>query len=437
MVSPSAAPDPSTPMVNGFCRDCGHRLGSGAAGSSRCPQCRSPRLVRHPELFDLSIGHIDCDAFYAAIEKRDDPSLRDKPVIVGGGKRGVVSTCCYIARISGVRSAMPMFKARKLCPEAVVVKPNMAKYATAGKQVRQLMLSLTPLVEPLSIDEAFLDLSGTEKLHKSAPAESLARLALRIEAEIGITVSIGLSHNKFLAKIASDLNKPRGFSVIGRTETIAFLADKPVRLVWGIGQAMSDRLAKDGLTTLGQVQQSEERELAARYGRIGSHLWRLARGLDDRIVEPDGEAKSVSAETTFDVDIADFETLSHELWPLCEKVSDRLKRAQLAGGNVHLKLKTAGFRIVSRQMSLPAPTQLAETLYRCGRALLEKEANGTPYRLIGIGVGDIRDAADADPLDLADPEGVQRRKVESAIDAVRAKLGKNSIVKGRSLERKS
>lgn len=437
MVSSSAEPDSSTPKVNGFCQDCGRRLAPAEAGTARrCANCRSPRLIRHAELFDLAIGHIDCDAFYAAIEKRDDPDLRDKPVIIGGGKRGVVSTACYIARISGVRSAMPMFQARKLCPGAVVIKPNMAKYAAAGKQVRQLMLELTPLVEPLSIDEAFLDLSGTEKLHRSSPAESLARLALKIEAEIGITVSIGLSHNKFLAKIASDFNKPRGFSVIGRAETISFLADKPVRFVWGIGQAMSDRLAKDGLTTLGQVQQSDERELTARYGRMGSHLWRLARGLDSRTVEPDGEAKSVSAETTFDVDIADFDALCHELWPLCEKVSDRLKRAQLAGGNVHLKLKTAGFRIVSRQMSLPSPTQLAETLYRCGRALLEKEAKGTPYRLIGIGVGDIRDAADADPMDLADPDGLRRRKVEAAIDAVRAKLGKDSIVKGRGFEKK-
>src|SRR5512134_3746603 len=312
MVSLSAASDPSTPVVNGFCRDCGRRLESEPAGRARCPDCRSPRLLRHPELFDLAIGHIDCDAFYAAIEKRDDPSLRDKPVIVGGGKRGVVSTCCYIARISGVRSAMPMFKARKLCPEAVVVKPNMAKYATAGKQVRQLMLELTPLVEPLSIDEAFLDLSGTEKLHKSAPAESLARLALKIEAEIGITVSIGLSHNKFLAKIASDLNKPRGFSVIGRAETLSFLADKPVRFVWGIGQSTSEKLAKDGLMTLGQIQSMAERDLVARYGKMGAHLWHLARGDDERIVDPDGEAKSVSAETTFDIDIADFDTLAHE-----------------------------------------------------------------------------------------------------------------------------
>ena len=331
---------------------------------------------------------------------------------------------------------MPMFKARKLCPEATILPPNMAKYQKAGREVRALMLELTPLVEPLSIDEAFLDLSGTEALHKGSPAESLARLAQKIEREIGITVSIGLSHNKFLAKIASDLNKPRGFSVIGRAETLSFLADKPVRFVWGIGQSTSEKLAKDGLMKLGQIQSMAERDLVARYGKMGAHLWHLARGDDERIVDPDGEAKSVSAETTFDIDIAEFDTLAHELWPLCEKVSDRLKRADLAGGNVHLKLKTAGFRIISRQMSLNAPTQLAETLFRCGRTMLEREATGTHFRLIGIGVGDLRDAADADPLDLADPDAQQRRKVEAAIDAVRAKMGKGSIGKGRGFEGK-
>jgi DNA polymerase-4 len=387
-------------------------------------------------LFDLAISHIDCDAFYAAIEKRDNPELRDKPLIIGGATRGVVSTACYIARISGVRSAMPMFKARKLCPEAVILPPNMAKYQKAGREVRALMLELTPLVEPLSIDEAFLDLSGTVALHKLSPAESLAQLALKIEREIGITVSIGLSHNKFLAKIASDLNKPRGFSVIGRAETLSFLADKPVRFVWGIGQSTSERLAKDGLMTLGQVQAMPEGELTARYGKMGAHLWHLARGHDERSVDPDGEAKSVSAETTFDVDISGLDALLHELWPLCEKVSDRLKRAGLAGRNVHLKLKTAGFRIISRQMSLGAPTQLAETLFRYGRALLQREATGMRYRLIGIGVGDIRDAAEADPMDLGDPDAQRRRKVEAAIDAVRAKLGKDSIGKGRGFESK-
>ncbi len=331
---------------------------------------------------------------------------------------------------------MPMFQARKLCPEAVVLPPNMTKYQKVGREVRALMLELTPLVEPISIDEAFLDLTGTQTLHKCSPAESLARLALKIERDIGITVSTGLSHNKFLAKIASDLNKPRGFSVIGRAETLSFLADKPVRFVWGIGQKTSDSLAKDGLTTLGQIQSMAERDLVARYGKLGAHLWHLARGHDTRMVDPESETKSVSAETTFDVDIAEFDALARELWPLCEKVSERLKRAGLAGGNVHLKLKTAGFRTISRQMSLGAPTQLAETLFRCGRTMLQREANGMRYRLIGIGVGDIRDAAYADPLDLADPGAARRRKVEEAIDAVRAKLGKGSIGKGRGFEGK-
>jgi DNA polymerase-4 len=419
---------------HGFCRDCCVRLPSEALAAARCPQCRSPRLARHTELFDLAIGHIDCDAFYAAIEKRDNPALRDKPLIIGGGTRGVVSTACYIARISGVRSAMPMFKARKLCPDAVIMPPSMGKYQKVGREVRALMLELTPLVEPLSIDEAFLDLSGTARLHKMSPAESLARLALKIEREIGITVSIGLSHNKFLAKIASDLNKPRGFSVIGKAETVSFLADKPVRFVWGIGQKTSDSLAKDGLTTLGQIQAMTERDLTARYGKLGAHLWHLARGQDERTIDPDGDAKSISAENTFDVDLTELDALLRELWPLCEKVSERLKRAGLAGGNVHLKLKTSGFRIVSRQIALGAPTQLAETLFRCGRALLEREVNSTRYRLIGIGVGDIRDAVGADPMDLADPDAMQRRKVEAAIDAVRAKLGKDSIAKGRGIE---
>src|SRR6185436_7251201 len=372
---PDAVPEQAQSQ-HGFCRDCGARQAPGAATAVRCAKCRSPRLVRHSELFGLTIAHIDCDAFYAAIEKRDNPAIRDRPLIIGGATRGVVSTCCYIARISGVRSAMPMFKARKLCPDAIVLPPNMAKYQKAGKEVRALMLELTPLVEPLSIDEAFLDLTGTEQLHKSSAAESLARLALKIEREIGITVSIGLSHNKFLAKIASDLNKPRGFSVIGKEETLSFLADKPVRFIWGIGQKTSESLAKDGLTTLGQIQAMAERDLVARYGKLGAHLWHLARGQDERIVDPEGETKSVSAETTFDVDIAAFDALARELWPLCEKVSERLKRAGLAGGNVHLNLKAAGFRIVSRQKWADAAKQLVGQLCRRVQRLLEKEVTG-------------------------------------------------------------
>ncbi|HCL48589.1 MAG TPA: DNA polymerase IV, partial [Rhodobiaceae bacterium] len=208
----SATTDDRPATQPALCRDC---LNSSTLEphETRCPSCHSPRLIKHDELLQLGVAHLDCDAFYAAVEKRDNPELNDKPVIIGGGRRGVVSTCCYIARIHGVHSAMPMFQATKACPDAVIVKPDMEKYGRVGREVRDLMRELTPLVEPLSIDEAFMDLRGTERLHGGAPAESLMRLVNRIENEIGITVSIGLSHNKFLAKLASDLNKPRGFSI--------------------------------------------------------------------------------------------------------------------------------------------------------------------------------------------------------------------------------
>lgn len=421
--------------MSGFCREC-EAVIEMAAGvpPERCPHCRAPRLLIHAELHELSIGHVDCDAFYAAVEKRDRPELRDRPLIIGGGHRGVVSTCCYIARLSGVRSAMPMFKARKLCPEAVILPPDMGKYRRVGQEIRQLMGELTPLVEPISIDEAFLDLTGTNALHRMSPAQTLNRLTRRIEREIGVTVSVGLSHNKFLAKLASDLDKPRGFSIIGRTETLTFLAERSVGQIWGIGKVSREQLAKDGIVTMGQVQQMPLDYLTQRYGQMGSHIWHLARGLDQRRVEPDSAAKSISAETTFDIDIADADILTQELWPLCEKVAERLKAADLAGQVVHIKLKTAGFRLITRQARLNAPTQLAETLYRTGQALLRKEATGDWFRLIGIGVDGLHDAEDADPIDLADPDADRRRRVEEAMDSVRAKLGHDAIVKGRSLK---
>nr|WP_272214119.1 DNA polymerase IV [Marinicella sp. W31]MDC2876513.1 DNA polymerase IV [Marinicella sp. W31] len=277
------------------------------------------------------MAHIDCDAFYAAIEKRDDPSLADKPVIIGGGKRGVVSTACYIARIRGVKSAMPMFKALEACPEAIVIPPNMEKYAAVGRQLRQMMHDLTPLIEPLSIDEAFLDLSGTERLHKAAPAETLARFATRVEAELGITISIGLSYCKFLAKIASDFQKPRGFSVIGEKEAVDFLADKPVSMIWGVGKAFTETLKRDGLTTIGQFQRMEKNELLRRYGTIGQRLYHLARGEDTRSVKPERAAKSVSNETTFFTDISDFETLARHLRRLSEKLRGAPRQRAMPG----------------------------------------------------------------------------------------------------------
>jgi DNA polymerase-4 len=420
-MSHAAATDP------GFCRDC---LTGQPAGLRRCRACGSPRLVYHPELYNLSIAHIDCDAFYASVEKRDNPELADKPVIIGGGKRGVVSTACYIARISGVRSAMPMFKALEACPDAVVIRPNMEKYVTVGRQVRTLFQELTPLVQPISIDEAFLDLSGTERLHHDPPARILARLVRRVEQEIGITLSVGLSYCKFLAKVASDLQKPRGFSVIGEAEALAFLAPRPVTTIWGVGKAFAATLEADGIRTVGQLQTMQESDLMRRYGSMGQRLFRLSRGIDDRTVHPNDPAKSVSAETTFFEDISRYEDLVPTLRQLSEKVSLRLKKQEIAGHTVVLKLKTADFKSRTRNRRLENPTQLADRIFRTGLSLLEKETDGAKFRLIGIGVTDLCEPTRADPPDLVDQQAGRRAAAEAAMDKLRDKFGKAAVETG-------
>jgi DNA polymerase IV len=407
-----------------FCRDC---LADAAPQSSRCNACGSPRLLRHPELDTLAIAHVDCDAFYATIEKRDDPSLAAEPLIVGGGKRGVVAAACYVARTFGVRSAMPMFEALRLCPQAKVIRPNMEKYAAVGREVRGMMLALTPLVEPLSIDEAFLDLAGTERLHGMGPAKALARFAADVEREIGITVSIGLSCNKFLAKVASELDKPRGFAVIGAAEAPAFLATKPIGFIFGVGKASAGRLARDGFHRIADLQRTSESELARRYGDEGRRLARLARGIDERKVSADRDTKSVSSETTFATDIADCRTLERILWGLAEDVSARLKTKDLAGATVTLKLKTADFRIRTRASSLDSPTQLAQRIFAVARILLERETDGTRFRLLGVGVSGIATAHDADPADFVDGRAVE---AEHAVDRVRARFGDDAVVRG-------
>lgn len=415
-----------------LCRDCGHRAQTSV---SRCPKCGSPRLLKHPELDRLHIAHVDCDAFYASVEKRDNPALRDVPLIVGGGTRGVVSTCCYIARISGVRSAMPMFKARELCPEAVIIKPDMEKYSRVGRQIRDKMRALTPLVEPLSIDEAFLDLSGTERLHHASPAETLVHFSRQIEAEIGVSVSIGLAPNKFLAKIASDFEKPRGFSVIGAAEAKSFLAAQPVGLIWGVGKVFQEKLGRDGIRTIGQLQGMDPTDLARRYGAMGLRLAKLCTGEDDRSVSPKREMKSVSNETTFDTDISSYDTLRAVLRRLSEKVSQRLKESGIAGRTVTLKLKTDNFKIVTRSRGLPDPTQLADRIHRTGEDLLRPEADGRRFRLLGIGVSDLSDAATADPADLVDRDAERRALAERAVDKLRSKFGDRSVELGLTLER--
>ena len=385
--------------MTSLCRECG-TLAAEPPAERRCLGCGSPRLVEHPELSELTLAHIDCDAFYATVEKRDHPELLDRPVIVGGGHRGVVLACCYVARLHGIRSAMPMFKALEACPDAVVIRPDMAKYRAVGLQVRSLMESVTPQVQPLSIDEAFLDLAGTERLHGGPAARTLALLAGRVEREAGVTVSIGLSYNKFLAKLASDLDKPRGFAVVGRGEALAFLAPRPVGLLWGVGATLQRRLARDAITTIGDLRERTERELVARYGAIGRRLYRFSRGEDERAVTTDAPTKSVSVETTFDRDLAAPEALAEELEPLARQLAKRLNENALATAGITLKLKTSRFKIITRSRALANPTQRAEVLYRAALSLLREAADGTSYRLIGIGGDRLVDAERADPPDL-------------------------------------
>ena len=412
-----------------MCRDC-FRLDE--AQPSRCPRCASPRLVAHPELTRLTIAHLDCDAFYASVEKRDRPEVRDQPVIVGGGKRGVVTTCCYIARLYGVRSAMPMFTALKLCPQAVVIKPDFSKYRTESARVLGKLGTLTPLVQPLSLDEAWLDLAGSEQLHGGPPAVVLAKVQAEIERDVGITVSIGLGANKFLAKIASDLDKPRGFSVIGAAEAKSFLASRPVSILPGVGPAFSKTLEKAGYRTVGDLARAEPKILADRYGAYGLRLSQLAQGQDARAVDPDQDRKSISAETTFNDDISGLEELEDRLWPLCDRVARKARSDGVAGRVAALKLKTADFRLITRRRTLPVPTQTGKALFAVARELLGAEARGARYRLIGAGLSDFVDAAH--DLDMFAEEERRARKSESAIDALRVKFGAEAVMSGRSLK---
>ncbi len=385
-------------MAVALCRDC---YVISESGGPVCPGCGGARLVAHDELRDLDVAHIDCDAFYAAVEKRDNPELRGKPVIVGhAGGRGVVTTACYIARKFGPRSAMPMFKALELCPGAVVVPPNMAKYREVSQAIRTIFTAATPVIEPVSLDEAYLDLAPDVRSDPRPAAAVLASIAKRVEQEVRITVSIGLSYNKFLAKLASDMNKPRGFSVIGRIEAKAFLGPLSVRKINGVGAATAKRMEADGITTIGALQALSEMELVARYGKFGRRLAAYVQGADGRRVTPHRAAKSVSNETTFRSDIRAAAELLAAVRPLCDKVAERLARGGIAGRTLVLKLKTGDFRILTRNHTLAHPTQRADLLFRCIAPLIEREADGRPFRLIGVGVSDLCPAHLADPPDL-------------------------------------
>ncbi|MDA0222774.1 MAG: DNA polymerase IV [Proteobacteria bacterium] len=413
-----------------LCRDCLTEI----APAPRCPNCRSPRVLVHAELFSLTIAHMDCDAFYASVEKRDNPELRNQAVIVGGAHRSVVSTCCYIARIKGVRSAMPMFQALKLCPEAVVVKPRMSVYVEVSRQIREMMKEMTPAIEPLSLDEAFLDLTGTERLHHAPAALQLARLVKRMEVELGISGSIGLSHNKFLAKIASDIDKPRGFSVIGKDETDAFLRGKPVGLIWGVGKAFQTTLERDGIRTFTDLLRWDRKDLGARYGTMGDRLWHLARGMDYRRVSSNAPMKSISNETTFYEDTAALSVLDGHIWRMSEKVADRAKKQGVTGRVVTLKVKQSDHKSLTRRTSLPDPTQIADRIYSIARILLEGVIDKGPFRLIGVGISNLEDLKTSENFgDLLDPEARKREKAERVSDKIREKFGDAAILKGRAL----
>ncbi len=415
--------------MKALCRDC---LGVEIAGG-RCAACGSPRTLSHPELDRLTIAHMDCDAFYASVEKRDRPELRDQPVIVGGGKRGVVATCCYIARQYGVRSAMPMFKALKACPEAVVIKPDFAKYKHESRRILGALGELTPLVQPLSLDEAWADLSGTERLNGGPPAFQLARLQRWIEAETGLTVSIGLAANRFLAKIASDIDKPRGFTVIGQEEAPAFLAPRPVNILPGVGPVFAKSLISDGYRTVGDLARADVKQLAARYGDHGLRLHALAHARDSRPVDPESDRRGMSAETTFNEDLSDVKALEDELWPLCDKLASKARRTGVAGRVLVLKLRRTDFRILTRRRTLPEPTQTARTMFAHARELLAREI-GIPYRLIGVGLAELVEPGDL-PADLFGSSETRALKTERAVDTLRDRFGAAAVTTGRAIKR--
>ena len=413
-----------------LCRKCFNTFNE----EGRCPRCSSPLVVSHSELFDLNIAHMDCDAFYASVEKRDNPDLADKPVIIGGGRRGVVSTACYIARIRGVKSAMPMFKALEKCPDAVVIRPRMKIYAEISQQIRAMMNDITPLVEPLSLDEAFMDMSGTHKLHGAPPAVMLAKLMDRISDNLGLTGSIGLSHNKFLAKIASDLNKPNGYSIIGEAETSSFLKDKSIRLIWGVGASTQKSLEKSGIRTFLDLLRWDRKDLVSKFGSMGDRLWFLARGQDARVVSNSDRIKSISNETTLNENTSNIRVLEGHLWRLCEKVSSRAKLKGLAGTIMILKLKSANHKIITRRLTLRDPTYLADVLFRSTYPLMEAAIGNGPFRLVGAGLSGLclSSQAEREP-ELLDDGALNRIKVERVTDEIREKFGDEAMIKGRSL----
>jgi DNA polymerase IV len=405
-MEPAPAALETDSLPNGLCRDCGtlaHVVtrAEPAASACSCSRCGSVRIITHPELASLAVAHVDCDAFYASVEKRDHPDLIDEPLIVGGSQRGVVLTACYIARRYGVRSAMPMARALQLCPDAAVIKPDMEKYRRESRRIRELMEALSPRVESVSIDEAYLDLS--ECGDNEPPARSLARLALQVEKRVGVTISIGLAPNKMLAKIASDFGKPRGFYVIGESDKLAVLAPMKVSALPGIGPVMTRKLEEMGYATIAQLRAAKLDDLTHRFGRGGRSLLARAYGEDARRVGfGRGRNVSVGAERTFAKDLARIEDIMAIVEQISQRVAERLVRSDLAATSLTLKLRRHDRYTTTHACRLHDPTQRAETILAAVMPVLRPRLDGTRYRLVGVTAHDLVPGQQADPPDLFD-----------------------------------
>jgi len=379
------------------------------------------------------ILHVDMDAFYASIEIRDRPELKNKPVIVGGSPtgRGVVAAASYKAREFGIHSAMPASKAKRLCPEAVFLPSRIDYYAQVSEQIHAVFKRYTPLVEPLSLDEAFLDVTQSEVLFGSA--ESIGkRIKDEIRKETGLTASVGIAPNKFIAKIASDIGKPDGFVVVPEQGIQAFLDPLPVRRLWGVGKVTDRILEEKGIRTIRQVRDLPARRLHDLLGKWGDHLWELAHGIDPRPVVPDHEAKSISHETTFETDLTDFDELHLHLIEMVEQVAGRLRRHGLRARTVEIKIRFPDFKTITRSKTLPDATDLTEDLIRVATALLEKHLhrNQPGVRLLGIGVGQLGSGERSQGELFADERTVRRSRLDAASDRIRDKFGDAALRHG-------
>jgi DNA polymerase-4 len=390
-----------------------------------------------PELNKQAILHVDMDAFFAAVECLDDSGLVGKPVIVGGlGPRGVVSTASYEARIFGVHSAMPMGRARRLCPQGCFIRPRMTRYREKSAEIFRVFREFTPLVQGLSLDEAFLDVGASMKLFGPAPGMA-AMIKKRIREKTGLTASVGVAHNKFLAKLASDVDKPDGLYVVDPDRVHDFLDPMPVTRLWGIGKRTAPKLRQLGVLTVGQLRLSDPEVLRAALGNRTGHFMRLARGEDDRLVEVQRPDKSISNEVTFDYSLSDRDELLAELQWQAENVSRRLRSRHLLARTVTVKLRDDAFRTATRSKSMIAPSNSTRTLYRMARALFEKwrsSHKATPVRLLGMGVSGLEDMhaghEEGDQADSAVEQGV-----DSVLDDIHRRFGDAGVVHGQTLKR--